>query len=190
MYCGPHNSGVQVSGPSRNQSPGLNYSHIFSPTLVTEFRFGIVRNRNDAINIDHALTTSRDIGIPNVNLDDWSSGLTEIRVDGYDAPLVGFVNSLPWARSVTNFTWVNNWTKTKGNHVIKWGVDLRRERQDLLQTQVFNPRGRFQFTAGPTSLNGDSKTSFGNSFGAFLLDQPNQIGRDLDIIFPARPNTI
>lgn len=190
IYGGPHNSGFQGSGPSRNQSPGLNYSHIFSPTLVTEVRFGIVRNRNEAINIDHGLTTSRDLGIPNVNLDDWSSGLTEIRIDGYDNPVVGFVNSLPWKRSVTNFNYVNNWTKTKSTHLIKWGFDIRRERQDLLQTQVFNPRGRFQFTAGPTALNGDPKTSFGNSFAAFLLDQPNQIGRDLAIIFPARRNTI
>jgi Carboxypeptidase regulatory-like domain len=190
IYGGPHNSGFQGSGPSRNQSPGLNYSHIFSPTLVTEVRFGIVRNRNEAINIDHGLATSRDIGIPNVNLDDWSSGLTEIRIDGYDNPVVGFVNSLPWKRSVTNFNYVNNWTKTKATHLIKWGFDIRRERQDLLQTQVFNPRGRFQFTAGPTALNGDPKTSFGNSFAAFLLDQPNQIGRDLAIIFPARRNTI
>ena len=190
IYGGPHNSGFQGSGPSRNQSPGLNYSHIFSPTLVTEVRFGIVRNRNEAINIDHGLTTSRDIGIPNVNLDDWSSGLTEIRIDGYANPVVGFVNSLPWKRSVTNFNYVNNWTKTKSTHLIKWGFDIRRERQDLLQTQVFNPRGRFQFTAGPTALNGDPKTSFGNSFAAFLLDQPNQIGRDLAIIFPARRNTI
>jgi hypothetical protein len=190
IYGGPHNSGFQGSGPSRNQSPGLNYSHIFGPTLVTEVRFGIVRNRNEAIDIDHGLTTSRDIGIPNVNLDDWSSGLTEIRIDGYDNPVVGFVNSLPWKRSVTNFNYVNNWTKTKSTHLIKWGFDIRRERQDLLQTQVFNPRGRFQFTAGPTALNGDPRTSFGNSFAAFLLDQPNQIGRDLAIIFPARRNTI
>ena len=46
IYGGPHNSGFQGFGPSRNQSPGLNYTHILSPTLVTEFRFGIVRNRN------------------------------------------------------------------------------------------------------------------------------------------------
>jgi hypothetical protein len=104
IYGGPHNSGFQGSGPSRNQSPGINYSHIFSPTLVTELRIGIVRNRNEAINIDHGLTTSRDLGIPNVNLDDWSSGLTEIRIDGYDNPVVGFVNSLPWKRSVTILT--------------------------------------------------------------------------------------
>ena len=190
IYGGPHNGGFQGTGPSRNQSPGVNYSHIFSPTLVMEFRAGIVRNRNEATNIDHGLTTSRDIGIPNVNLDDWSSGLTEIRIDGYDNPVVGFVNSLPWRRSVTNFNFVNNWTKTKGTHLIKWGADIRRERQDIIQTQVFNPRGRFTLTAGPTSLNGNPNTSFGNSFAAFLLDQPNQIGRDLAIIFPARRNTI
>jgi hypothetical protein len=190
IYGGPHNSGFQGSGPSRNQSPGLNYSHIFSPTLVTEVRFGIVRNRNEAINIDSGLTTSRDIGIPGVNLDQWSSGLTEIDINGYTNPVVGFVNSLPWRRSVTNFNWANNWTKTKGTHLIKWGFDIRRERQDLLQTQVFNPRGRWTFAEGPTSLNGDPNTSFGNSFAAFLLDQPSAIGRDLAVIFPARRNTI
>src|SRR5216684_1847688 len=42
IYGGPHNSGFSGTGPSRNQSPGINYTHILSPTLVTEFRFGIV----------------------------------------------------------------------------------------------------------------------------------------------------
>ena len=190
IYGGPHNSGFSGRGPSRNMSPGINYTHIFTPTLISEFRFGIVRNRNDAFNQDQGLTTSRDIGIPQVNLDPWSSGLTEIQINGFSNPVVGFVNSLPWARAVTNFNIVNNWTKTKGTQVIKWGTDIRRERQDLLQTQVFNPRGRFTFTEGPTSLNGNSATSFGNSFASFLLDRPNGIGRDLAIIFPARRNTI
>ena len=36
------------------------------------------------------------------------SNLTEIRIDGYDNPVAGFVNSLPWKRSVTNFNFVNN----------------------------------------------------------------------------------
>ena len=193
IYGGPHNAGFQGSGPSRNQSPGINYTHILSPTLVTEFRFGIVRNHNQAINIDSGLTTSKDIGIPGVNLDAWSSGLTEIRFDSqYSNPMLGFSNSLPWIRSVTNFNIVNNWTKTMGTHIFKFGVDIRRERQDLLQTQVFNPRGRFVFTAGTTAQNGgDPKTSYGNSFASFLLDQPGSgSGRDLAVIFPARRNTV
>ena len=188
IYGGPHNAGFQGTGPSRNQSPGLNFTHIFSPTLVSEFRFGIVRNYNQAINIDAGTTTSKDIGIPGVNLDAWSSGLTQINIDGYSTPMVGFSASLPWNRSVTNFNIVNNWTKTMGVHIFKFGVDVRRERQDLLQTQTFNPRGRFVFSAGQTQLNGDSKS--GHAFASFLLDQPSAIGRDLAVIFPARRNTI
>ncbi len=190
IYGGPHNSGFEGSGPSRNQSPGLNYTHILSPTLVAEFRFGIVRNHNQAINVDAGTTTSKDVGIPGVNLDAWSSGLAQINVNNFTTPMLGFSASLPWVRSVTNFNMVNNWTKTLGTHIIKWGVDVRRERQDLLQTQTFNPRGLFVFTGGTTQNPADSKTSLGNSFGSFLLDQPFSIGRDLAVIFPARRNTI
>src|SRR5215471_13771661 len=52
------------------------------------------------------------------------------------------------------------------------------------------PGGRFTFTPGPTSLNGNSANGFGNAFAAFLLDQPNSVGRDLAVIFPTRRNTI
>ena len=48
------------------------------------------------------------LAVPLAILDDWSSGLTEIQIDGYTNPVVGFVNSLPWRRSVTNFNFVNN----------------------------------------------------------------------------------
>ena len=190
IYGGPHNSGFEGSGPSRNQSPGVNYTHILSPTLVAEFRFGIVRNHNQAINVDAGTTTSKDVGIPGVNLDAWSSGLAQINVNNFTTPMLGFSASLPWNRSVTNFNMVNNWTKTMGTQIFKWGIDVRRERQDLLQTQTFNPRGLFVFTGGTTQNPADSKTSLGNSFASFLLDQPFSIGRDLAVIFPARRNTI
>ena len=185
IYGGPHNLGYNGYGPARSQSPGITYSHIFSPTLVTEVRAGYVRNRNDALTVDHGLTTSKDIGIPGVNLDDWSSGMTAVYVNGYTDTLIGYDAALPWARSVTNYGVVNNWTKTAGNHVIKWGVDIRRERNDLQQTDP--PRGRFNFTEGPTLLNGGSGgLSFANAFASFLLDQPNSIQRGLAVFFPAR----
>ncbi len=185
IYGGPHNLGYNGTGPARSQSPSINYSHIFSPTLVTEVRLGYVRNRNDALTVDHGLTTSKDIGIPGVNLDDWSSGMTAVYVNGYTDTLIGYDAALPWARSVTNYGVVNNWTKTAGNHLIKWGFDIRRERNDLQQTDP--PRGRFNFTEGPTLLNGGSGgLSFGNAFASFLLDQPNSIQRGLAVFFPAR----
>jgi hypothetical protein len=191
IYGGPTNGGFDATGPSRNQSPGITYSHVFSPTFIMEGRFGIVRNRNSATNVDTGQNLTQKLGIPNGNLGDvWSSGLAEVFVNGYDTPMIGVNGCLPWRRAVTNFNYVASFTKTMGTHVIKWGFDARRERQDLLQTPIFSPRGRFTFTPGPTSSTTDSSNGFANAFASFLLDEPNSVGRDLAIIFPTRRNTI
>ncbi len=190
IYGGPRNGGFAGSGPATTQSPMISYSHIISPTFVWESRFGMVRNRNDAINSDRGLKTSEEIGIPGVNLDEWTSGLSEIRIDGFTTPVVGFSPSLPWARSVTFFGLVNNFTKTQGNHVVRFGFEMRRERNDLLQTQTFNPRGRFEFNSGQTGTVEDTARGIGNSMASFLLDLPNVNGRDLAIQFPARRELI
>ena len=190
IYGGPRNNGFSGTGPATTQSPMVSYSQVFSPTFVWEGRFGIVRNRNDAINADRGLTTAQDIGIPGVNIDEWTSGMSEIRIDGFGRPVVGFSPSLPWARSVTFFGITNNFTKTQGNHVIRFGFEIRRERNDLLQTQTFNPRGRFQFRQGQTATQEDTLRGVGNAFASFLLDQPGIHGRDIAIQFPARRELI
>ena len=99
---------------------------------------------------------------------------------------VGFSPSLPWARSVTSFGVVNNFSKTFSKHIMRFGVDIRRERNDILQTQTFNPRGRFEYQPGQTGDLADTRRNFANAFGAFLLDVPNQSGRDFPFVFPAR----
>ncbi len=190
IYGGPYNNGFQGTGPATTQSPMISYSQVFSPTFVWEGRFGIVRNRNDAINADQGLTTSQDIGIPGVNISEWTSGLSEIRINGMDRPVVGFSPSLPWARSVTFFGIVNNFTKTAGNHVIRFGFEMRRERNDLLQTQTFNPRGLFNFERGQTSTVEDTNRGIANAMASFLLDVPDRHGRDIDVQFPTRRELI
>lgn len=186
IYGGFRNGGFGGNGPARTQSPGITYSRVISPTFVWESRFGVVRNRNDARNSDYGRKTSEEIGIRGVNLDDWTSGLTEIRINGYTSPVVGFSPSLPWARSVTSFGFVNNFSKTLTKHILRFGVDIRRERNDLLQTQTFNPRGRFEYEPGQAGDASDTRRNFANAFAAFLLDVPNRSGRDLPFIFPAR----
>ena len=186
IYGGFRNGGFGGNGPARTQSGGINYSKVLSPTLVWESRVGFVRNRNDALASDTGKKTSEEIGIRGVNLDSWTSGLAEIRVNGYASPLVGFSPSLPWARSVTSFGVVNNFSKTFSKHILRFGVDIRRERNDILQTQTFNPRGRFEYQPGQTGDLADTRRNFANSFAAFLLDVPNQSGRDFPFVFPAR----
>jgi hypothetical protein len=182
---GPRSGGFAGEGIQRAQSGAINYTHIFNPRLIADFRFGVMRYRNDAKNQDNGSQASDQIGIKGVNLDRFTSGLTGIDVSGFGNPIVGFSPSLPWIRAETNFNFVSNWTRIRGNHTIKWGVDFRRNRDDLLQTQTYSPRGLWRFREGQTGLNGDPKTSFGNSFASFLLDLPNEYGRDLPGIFPA-----
>ncbi|MBC7925738.1 MAG: TonB-dependent receptor, partial [Bryobacteraceae bacterium] len=190
---GPHGGGFQGTGVLKAQNGAVNYNHIFSPTLITEVRFGVNRYRNDARNVDYGTNASQEIGIPGVNLDEWTSGLSQIDITGLGNPLVGYSASLPWVRAETNFNLVNQWTKTYGSHTTKWGLDFRRLRDDLLQTQTFNPRGTFRYRANQTSCNSagaagcPASTAMGNpnAFASFLLDVPAETGRDLSVAFPA-----
>lgn len=183
--AGGGGKGFAGTALQRTQNLALNYTRSFSPTLLAEFRAGVLRYRNDARNTDIDLRTADDLGISGVNVSAFTGGIPSVNINGFSNPMVGFSASLPWERAETNFNFVSNWTKLIGNHTIKWGADIRRLRDDLLQTQTFGPRGAFTFTPGPTGLNGDPQTSFGNSFASFLLDRPNSFGRDLPVIFPA-----
>jgi hypothetical protein len=91
---------------------------------------------------------------------------------------------VPWIRAESNIDFVNNWTKILGNHTFKWGVDVRRVHDDLLQDQTFSPRGLYTFSDTQTSDAHSPGTSVANYIASFLLDQPSQVGRDLNTFFP------
>jgi hypothetical protein len=126
------------------------------------------------------------VGIPGVNLDDFTSGLTRITVGGYTAPVLGFVNSLPWDRSEKTWNVVGTMTRLLSNHTVKLGGEWRHNRDMLLQTQDTpgGSRGNFDFIASGTGLPSESNTLSGvaNSFASFLLDWPNAVRRDLKVI--------
>ncbi|MEO7145820.1 MAG: TonB-dependent receptor [Bryobacteraceae bacterium] len=181
---GPAQGAFEATGVQNAFSTGINYTRILSATLITEFRVGAAHYRNSAQNSDYGTNASTALGIPGVNLDPFTSGLSSVNIGGYSSPVVGYSINLPWIRSEANIDAVNNWTKTFGNHTLKWGGDLRRIRDDLLAMITYGARGTFSFSDGQTSIPG-AKTSFGNDFASFLLDTPNQVGRDLPTYFPA-----
>ena len=187
---GPAQGNFEGSGIQNTYSTGLNYNRFFSNTLVAEFRVGVAWYHNEAHNTDFGRNTSESLGIPGVNLDPITSGIVGVTIKGLlggDPPLIGFSASLPWIRAETNIDFANTWTKIIGNHTLKFGGDLRRVRDALLQEQTFSPRGVYTFADGQTALNtgaGASKTSFANDFASFLFDVPSQAGRDLATFFP------
>ncbi len=200
-YIGGDGPGGAFMGTAvqRTYSGGLNYDHIFSPTFLTELRIGVSYYNNIAQNTDYGQNDSTAIGVPGVNINPFTSGFLGINLnDGISQPMTGYSASLPWVRSEANIDIVNTWTKTWHNHSFKWGVDLKRVRDNLLQDQTYGPRGLYYFgneqtalcTANGIGSNGlatsctASKLGVGNDVASFLLDTPYQLGRDVNTYFP------
>jgi hypothetical protein len=178
--------GFAATGVNRTQSAAINYTRLFSTTLIMEGRIGLSRYANIAQNLDYGTNAADQLGIKGINLDAWTSGLPQITVGGYNDPLVGYSASLPWNRAETNIDFINNWTKVVHNHTIKFGVDIRRLRDELLQTQdAGGPRGQISFGANQTSIAGAVTLAQANALAALLVDAPFQLRRDLAVVFPA-----
>jgi len=198
---GDANGGFQGTGIQKTYSTGINWTHVLTPTLLNEFRFGVAHYRNQAQQSDYGTNASTAIGIPGINISPFNSGLVGIGISGFTSPFVGYSASLPWDRAEANIDLVDNVTKTYRNHSFTFGFDMRRIRDELLQTQTYSPRGFYQFGAsqtncagncvepngsvtGPTTAN--NITSWANSMASFLLDSPQagSTGRDFSGTFP------
>ena len=180
------NGGFEAIGTQTAYSTGGIYDHVFSPRFLTEVRFGVAHLRNASSPNDYGSNDATTIGVPGVNISGqpFTSGQVGITInDGFSNPTIGYSASLPWIRAESNIDAVNTWTLIRGNHTFKWGADIRRVRDDLLQDQTFSPRGAFTFSANTTSTSG-AATNIANDMASFLLDQPSQTGRDLNTFFP------
>jgi hypothetical protein len=187
FYGGPAGAGFEANGLQTSYSTGANYDHVFSPTLFTEARVGVAHLRNNATPIDYGSDDATTLGVPGVNIagQPFTAGQIGVTLNGgFSGPLIGYSASVPWIRGESNIDFVNNWTKVIRNHTLKFGADLRRIRDDLLQDQTFSPRGAYTFQDVQTSQSG-AKTNSANNVASFLLDVPSQAGRDLNTFFPA-----
>jgi len=186
MGGGPANSAFEGTGQQNVYSTGFNYDRAFSSTLLTEARLGVAHYGNSALPSDYGSSDSTTIGIPGVNISQFTSGMVAITMSDFNSnPLIGYSASLPWIRGETNVDAVNHWTKIIRNHTIKFGVDIRRIHDDLLQDQTYSARGAVTFNESQTSCNGcGTTTNIGNEMASLLLDVPGTVGRDLNTYFP------
>ncbi|MDP2989417.1 MAG: TonB-dependent receptor, partial [Kiritimatiellota bacterium] len=184
--AGGGGKGFAGTGVNRTQSAGINYTRLFSPTFISEARVGLGRYSNKAETFDAGTNAAEAIGIKGVNLDRWTSGLTSMNISGYANPLVGYTASLPWNRAETNFNFVSNWTKLLRNHTVKFGVDIRRLRTEMLIThEPGGSRGEYQFGNNQTAIPGSTVLSQANALASFLLDVPSVFQRARAETFPS-----
>jgi hypothetical protein len=185
IYGGPANSGFAGGGTQDVISSAINYTRTFNPQLILEARFGVSWYHNVAVAQAAGLKTSEEIGIKGVNVNELSDGLTQINIAGFTGPVLGFAASLPWDRGETTSNTLATLTKLFGNHTLKVGGEFRRNRDFLLQLQDNGgTRGRYNFGGAQTAIPGNNAAinGLGNAFASFLLDVPNSVGRDLNVI--------
>src|SRR3984957_5001122 len=200
---GPAGSGgFEASGTAAAYSTGFNYEHVFSPKLFTEGRVGVAHLRNAAQQTDYGKNDARELGIPGngpngTNNTLTSSGQVAFQVsniagngeNGTGSPLIGYSQSLPWLRAESNIDFANNWTKVLGNHALKFGADIRRVRDDLLQGNNNAAAGTFYFSENQTSAPGAATKGQANDIASILFDTPYQVGQDTNSTFPAYRQT-
>lgn len=125
---------VSLGGTSlvTNQSVALGLDATMSSAALFDIRFGFFRYKVGVRQIDYGTSAAGDVGIPNTNFDDYSSGLPAGFVPG---PVGEFafgsglgVNQChcPSTQDEKQFQLVGNFTKAIGNHTLKTGVDVRR----------------------------------------------------------------
>jgi hypothetical protein len=188
IYGGPSNGGFAGTGTNKTFSTALNWTRTFGASAILDARAGYVYYHNEAFAQGAGLNTSDDVGIRGANLDDFTSGVTQIEIqNGYANPVLGFSASLPWDRSEKTYNVASTFTKIHGNHNFKVGFDVRHNRDFLLQVQDNGgSRGRYRFNAAQTASPSDSNSQNGlaNAFASFLLDVPSLVSRDLKITDP------
>src|SRR5688500_328379 len=188
------------AGPSAGDEFGnskgftLGNTHVFSPTVVNDARFGYTRVQigifNTGVNGTGGFSenVSANLGAPNINLGPNSSGIV----------LVGIVDELTGTDRATEFTGdggpfyflSNNFhvadavTVIKGNSTFKFGGDYRvRQNSNYDGGRNNGTKGNYQFgTTGSGfvsgNYNGIGPNDTGSSLANFLLGyQPGFVGR-------------
>jgi outer membrane receptor protein involved in Fe transport len=150
---------VTLGGSSkvRNQSLALGFDYTLNNTTVLDMRFGWFKYKVNVLPVDFGEETSTGLGIPGVNLDEFSSGLSEFEVQGPGDLAFNAGSGLntnrcncPLDEDESQYQVVFNLSKLSGNHSLKFGVDVRRAK-NLRVPSDEHRSGHFTFSPNRTA---------------------------------------
>jgi hypothetical protein len=194
---GPGSGLLGLSGSSitHNYSLSTGFTKTLSTSLLTDFRFGWFKYNPQTSKPDGGAPMTA-FGIPNANTSDPktaglgsfilgtdpatgeggapNNGGTEAISSFGDGLGVGRCNC-PLTEREDQFQFVNNWTKTKGNHILKFGADLRYARNLRIPSDN-NRTGEYNFSPQETS-NQTLSTTGGLDLASFLLGDVSSMAR-------------
>ena len=145
----------------QNQSGALGVDYALSGSLLTDVRFGYLNYHVSENKYDVGTAPATADGIPNLNTaaGDTSGSPTYTVEDNSISSFGEQGCNCPLTESEQVYQLANNWTKTIGNHSIRFGVDLRYA-FNLRNASDNNRSGILSFGQGATGL-GLSSILFG-----------------------------
>ena len=187
---GPALNGINFAGSSldRNQSLALGSAYTLSTSLITDVRFGFYRYRIRVQPNGVGTSPATEAGFPGLNMGTTeTSGMPAFYINGNGGFNFGYalgVNqcNCPLKETENHFQWVNNWTKTSGNHTFGWGADLRRAQQQRIPSDSHRS-GEISFNDSETGrsdidlLASGAGVTTGAALGSFLLGDSSSFAR-------------
>jgi hypothetical protein len=187
--------GLAGSSITHNYSLASGFTKTLSSSLLTDVRFGWFKYNPQTQKPDGGAPMTA-FGIPNANTSDpKTAGLGAFLLgsdpntgeggspnNGSAEAISSFGDGLgvarcncPLTEREDQFQIVNNWTKTKGNHIIKFGADLRYARNLRIPSDN-NRTGEYNFSPLATS-NQTLGTVGGLDLATFLLGDVTSMAR-------------
>ena len=145
-------------GKTQVQVATIGTSYTVSPTFLIDATLGWTRFGQTVYPPDLGKNYGSDVlGIPGTNgPDPRESGLPAFYISGY-TNLGNAEGWNPLQRNDQSYTFNLNFNKIKGNHDIRFGMDLMHHLMNHWQPELGEgPRGAFDFAPGTTALNPDA----------------------------------
>jgi len=178
--------GLAGSSITHNYSLATGFTKTLSPTLITDFRFGWFKYNPQTAKPDGGAPMTA-FGIPNANTSDPKTAglgaflLSTAPNNGNGAVISSFGDGLgvarcncPLTEREDQFQFVNNWTKTRGNHIFKFGADVRYARNLRIPSDN-NRTGEYNFS--PQETNSGDNQAGGLDLASFLLGEVSSLAR-------------
>lgn len=178
---------------SKNDTYAVSDTHIFSPAIVNEARFGFFNQDTQNLGQNRDRDYNALFGIQGVSPGAEFQGFPAIRIDGYSE--FGDRPNDPFNYKLKTLQFFDSLSYNTGAHNFKFGVDIIRS--NYVENDVRNLRGDFRFRGADTNAplpyptaTGSTPTrtfNFGTSSGArsfadFLLGFPGTTSRQIGAV--------
>lgn len=148
---GPIDPGGNASYPGSSADTAdqalLDYTHVFSQKTSMELKAGYTYILNSSLPLNYGKNFGNALGVPNANLNLYTSMLPSVSVTGYAS--LGDSSSLPLYDRDNTFQYSASVVRLVGKHTLKFGATL-------IRRQIFNEEpttgaGSYSFTTQPGS---------------------------------------